>query len=102
MAESKPQGYKIKRVVFSEHFYFTLVQVLNYGLEEFGSVVAYNFNIEIERKTKLLSNLYLTFPENRYLPTKSKMYRNIILGKYMILYRIKPNTVEVLAIIIAQ
>ncbi|MDD2635104.1 MAG: type II toxin-antitoxin system RelE/ParE family toxin [Bacteroidales bacterium] len=98
MAERKPQGRKIKRVVFAEHFYFTLVKVLTYGLTEFGSFVAYNFNIEIERKTQMLSSLYLTFPENKFLPTKTKRYRNIILGKYMILYRIKPTTVEVLAI----
>lgn len=98
MAERKPQGHKIKRVIFAEHFYFTLVRVLTYGLEEFGSVVAYNFNMEIESKTQMLSNLYLAFPENKFIPTKTKMYRNIILGKYLILYRIKPTTIEVLAI----
>ncbi|MBN2777880.1 MAG: type II toxin-antitoxin system RelE/ParE family toxin [Bacteroidales bacterium] len=98
MAERKPTENKIKKVVFAEHFYFTLVEVLTYGLEEFGSVVAYNFNMEIESTTQNLSNLYLAFPENKFLPTKTKIYRNIVLGKYMILYRIKPTTVEVLAI----
>ena len=98
MAGRKPQGHKIKRVVFAEHFYISLLQVLTYGLTEFGSVVAYNFNKEIERKTQMLSNLYLAFPENKFLPTKTQIYRNIILVKYMILYRIRLTTVEVLAI----
>jgi toxin ParE1/3/4 len=98
MAGTKPPGIKTKRVVFAENFYATLINVLRFGLEEFGSSVAYNFNIEIEHKTQMLSQLYLAYPENRFLPTKSKMYRNIILGKYLILYRIKPDRVEVLAI----
>lgn len=54
MAEGAPQRCKVKRVVYAEHFYYSLIQVLTFGLEEFGSVVAYNFNIEIERKTQML------------------------------------------------
>jgi toxin ParE1/3/4 len=41
---------------------------------------------------------YNMHPECRFLPTKSEMYRNIIQGNYLIIYRISPNRVEVLRV----
>lgn len=98
MAEKTPKRLKVKRVVTSAYFIATQNQVIEYGAEQFGYALAINLDIEIEKRVQALSNLYEFYPENRYLPTKSKIYRNIILGKYMILYRIKSATVEVLAI----
>jgi plasmid stabilization system protein ParE len=43
-----------------------------------------------------LNAQYLLHPECRYLETKNKIYRNIILGSYLIIYRITPNKIEVL------
>jgi len=40
--------------------------------------------------------LFLIYPECRHLETKTQMYRNIILGKYLIIYRIKTEKIEVL------
>jgi toxin ParE1/3/4 len=31
-----------------------------------------------------------------HLKTKTKKYRNVILGSYLIIYRIRPNSIEVL------
>lgn len=89
---------KVKRVITSNYFVATQDDVVEYGAIEFGVALAIKLDTEIEKRVQGLSNLYELYPENKFLPTKTKMYRNIILGKYMILYRIKPTTVEVLAI----
>ena len=38
----------------------------------------------------------LKYPECRFLPTKRKMYRNIIWQNYLIIYKVKKLVVEVL------
>ena len=43
-----------------------------------------------------LETQYLLHPECRHLETKTKMYRNIILGSYLIIYRIRAHKIEVL------
>jgi plasmid stabilization system protein ParE len=38
------------------------------------------------------------YPECRFLPTKTQIYRNIIWGNYLIIYRIRRDSVEVLSL----
>jgi plasmid stabilization system protein ParE len=38
------------------------------------------------------------YPECRFLPTKTQIYRNIIWGNYLIIYKIKREIVEVLSL----
>ena len=45
---------------------------------------------------------YLIYPECRHLQTKNKIYRNIILGSYLIIYRVTAQSVEVLRILRAE
>ncbi|NBL64626.1 type II toxin-antitoxin system RelE/ParE family toxin [Flavobacterium sp. NST-5] len=66
-----------------------------YGLVTFGQNAADFFFEEILRLVNNLSNQYYFHPECRYLPTKSHKYRNIILGSYLIVYRVKTK-IEVL------
>ena len=56
------------------------------------------FNTEIQ---KILPNPYI-YPECRYLPTKTQIYRNIVWGNYLIIYKIKKDTVEVLSLFHAK
>ncbi len=98
MARKVTKGLKVKRVVLSTYFIETQNQVIEYGAELFGYTLALKLDKEIEKRVQELSTLYELHPENKFITTKTKIYRNIILGKYMILYRIKPTTVEVLAI----
>lgn len=44
----------------------------------------------------LHKSCYLLHPEYRHLETKTKKYRNIIFGSYLIIYRVTPNRIEVL------
>jgi len=45
---------------------------------------------------RALKNLYELHPECRFIVTKNRMYRNIIFGSYLIIYRITPSRIEVL------
>ena len=46
-----------------------------------------------------LDKTYLLYPECRWLPTQSRMYRNIILDSYLIICRVTDTRVEVLNIV---
>jgi hypothetical protein len=52
----------------------------------------------LQRVEKLDSN-YTVYPECRHIPTKSRMYRNIILDAHLIIYRITDRRIEVLDVI---
>ncbi len=45
----------------------------------------------------ILPNPYI-YPECRFLPTKTQIYRNIIWGNYLIIYKVKKDIVEVLSV----
>ncbi|WP_404827703.1 type II toxin-antitoxin system RelE/ParE family toxin [Flavobacterium shii] len=69
-----------------------------YGTETFGLKHADYFIEEIYSYLGNLSKDYLIHPECHHLKTKTKKYRNIILGSYLIIYRIRPNRIEVLRV----
>lgn len=86
-----------KEVVTSYPFdNFDLIDIYEYGLVEFGEKLASAFISEIYKYIERLETEYLLHPECRHLETKTKIYRNIILGSYLIIYRIRPNRIEVL------
>ena len=91
MAEGKKLQVKI-----SLAFLFDLDGVFNYGQETFGRRQAENYENEIWELIERLSNSYHLFPECRHLPTRSKMYRWIILDAHLIIYRITKEEVQVL------
>jgi plasmid stabilization system protein ParE len=86
------------KVVVSEQYSDDLKNIFQYGLETFGLVVAFSFYDNIERLVSNLEFEYFMYPECRFLPTKSKIYRNIILESYLIIYRIAPARIEVLRV----
>jgi plasmid stabilization system protein ParE len=69
-----------------EYFYYGL----HYGIEK-AEKLRNGFNAAA---ASILPNPYI-FPECRFLPTKTQIYRNIIWGNYLIVYRIKKNVIEV-------
>ena len=94
MAEEKRLPVKI-----SLPFLHDLDEVFNYGLETFGQKQAENYENEIWELIERLPNSYHLFPECRHLPTKSKMYRWIILDAHLIIYRITKEEVQVLRLL---
>lgn len=87
---------KIRKVVRSEQVVIDLADIYQYGLETFGRTTAEIFLEEIIYLIQGLSFQYYQHPECRFLPTKTKKYRNIIIGKYLIIYRIAPGRIEIL------
>jgi len=65
----------------------------------FGSSQAERYLQKIEKSLIMLYDFYLAYPACRYLLTKSRKYRNIILDSHLIIYRITNERIEVLDII---
>lgn len=87
---------KIRKVIRSQEIVVDLANIYQYGLETFGITSADIFLEELNHMIHGLSFQFDMYPECRFLPTKSKIYRNIIIGKYLILYRVKQTQVQVL------
>ena len=73
-----------------------LLDIYEYGEATFGEKLASSFINEIYYYIEKLETEYLLHPECRHLETKTKIYRNIILGSYLIIYRIRAHRIEVL------
>jgi plasmid stabilization system protein ParE len=87
-----------KEVVLTTLAQADIKAVFEYGAETFGFIAAKAFVAEVYMSIWGLDYQYNMHPECRFLPTKSKMYRNIIQGNYLIIYRITPKRVEVLRV----
>jgi plasmid stabilization system protein ParE len=87
---------EILEVAFSDQALKSLHQIYEYGIETFSLTSATVYLDELVEKIESLSENYLLYPQCRYLPTKSKKYRNMIFGTYLVLYRITKSRIEVL------
>jgi toxin ParE1/3/4 len=90
---------QILEVAISEMALTSLEKVYEYGIETFALTAATIFIEELISRIEQLSTSYLYHPECRYLATKSQMYRNLIHGSYLVIYRISPTRVEVLNVL---
>jgi toxin ParE1/3/4 len=87
----------VKKKVVKSNFYFKDIQeIFEYGEATFGEKAALSFFDDLLITVRDLESQYYLHPECRHLTTKTKKYRNIILGSYLIIYRITPNRIEVL------
>ena len=87
---------KQKEVVRSTFYLADIQDIFEYGEATFGEKAALFFYEDIRSIVRSLETHYLLHPECRHLETKTKMYHNIILGSYLIIYRIKAHKIEVL------
>jgi len=87
-----------KKVVWSEFVEQDLEGIFLWGEETFGFIVADRYTDYMLEQIQQLEYWYLMHPQCRQLPTKNKIYRNIITDSHRIIYRILPNRVEVLRI----
>ncbi len=81
----------VKRIVTTAVFDVMLFNTVDFGEQIFGVSIVNAFLGNVRKIIKTLLTQHQFYPENKFLPTK-KSYRNIIVGKYIILYRIKPTT----------
>lgn len=85
-----------KEVVKSEFYYLDIQNIYEYGEATFGVRLADSFFDLILNDVESLETQYFLHPECRHLETRTKIYRNIILGSYLIIYRIRANQIQVL------
>ena len=88
-----------KEVVTSRYYEVHLVEILEYSIETFGYVQACKYFNKIAQLVERLDTYYTCYPPCRHIPTKSRMYRNIILDAHLIIYRITEQRIEVLDIV---
>ncbi|MEI6047836.1 MAG: type II toxin-antitoxin system RelE/ParE family toxin [Bacteroidota bacterium] len=88
-----------KPVIYSIQFKQDVIDVYKYSIETFGKIHAENYLDNIYRLVDNLYAIYDIYPECRHLPTKSRMYRWIILDSHLIIYRITATEIQVLRIV---
>jgi plasmid stabilization system protein ParE len=87
-----------KKEVITSNLFDTvdLLDIYEYGEATFGERLAIHFIAEIYSILENLDTHYLLHPECRHLVTKTKIYRNITIGYYLIIYRVRATRIEVL------
>ena len=87
----------IRQVIITDLALDELHSEILYHRLNTSEVFASTMKIEFMKKVdSILLNPYI-YPECRFLPTKTQIYRNIIWGNYLIIYRIKKDVIEVLS-----
>jgi plasmid stabilization system protein ParE len=79
-----------KEVIHSQFYYKDIQDVFEYGEASFGEKAALHFYEDLKLMVRNLETEYLLHPERRHLETKTKIYRNIILGSYLIFIELEP------------
>jgi len=88
-----------KAVEISDEFKAHRTYIYDYTLDIFGYIQAERYLQKIQDALGTLYDSYLSYPECRHIPTKSRMYRNIIMDSHLIIYRVTFSRIEVLDII---
>jgi len=85
-------------IVVKEYALIQLEEEYTYFFKEYSEKYADTF---FDAFFKVIENIlphYLSFPECRFLKTKNKIYRNIIWGNYLIVFKIGKKKIEVLCL----
>jgi len=90
---------KAREVVQSVSSIADISDIYDYGLDTFGQQVAETLLFELYQNIAGLSVKYMIHPECKHMATKTQIYRNIIVGKYLTIYRITSKRIEVLRVI---
>ena len=88
-----------KPYVVTRKFKESRMAIYEYSLDTFGYLQAERYLQKIDKSLDKLPDSYTANPECRFIATKSRKYRNIILDAHLIIYRISSERIEVLDII---
>ena len=89
---------EVKSVVITSYAMQTLNKEFEYHKENSSLAFANKLKNSFVELVDGLSQKYLVFPECRFLPSKNKVYRNIVWRDYLIIYKILKKEVLVLGI----
>ena len=95
----KPKKDIAKKIIIQPQFDIQMADILEYGIEQFGARVAYNFYANVMNMIFALPTMPHIHPKNRFVESsKRKVYRNIFVEKYAVLYSVTANTISIITI----
>ena len=89
---------KPKEIIIKEFAFKQLEEEYKYYSTIYSIDFAEEFRIQFFELINKILPSYNSNPECRFLPTKNKIYRNIIWNRYLIVYKINRNTIDILSI----
>ena len=87
-----------KEIDIKQNCFDELENHFDYYSENYSMRFAESFRAEFFAIVFSIPIFHLKYPECRYLPTKNKIYRCLAWGDFVIIYKIKPKTIDVLSL----
>ena len=95
----KPKKNTAKKVVIQSQFDIQMANILEFGIEQFGAKVAYDFYKNVMSQIVTLPAMPHIHPKNRFIEsTEKKAFRNILVEKYAILYSVTTRIIRIITI----
>lgn len=89
---------EIKEVIITEHALQTVRDEFEYLKENVSPEFAYKFRDEFPKQVEAILPFYLKHSECRFLPARNKIYRNLVWGNYLIIYKLLEKEILILGI----
>ena len=85
-------------IIITPHALLTVYNEFTY-LKEFASdKIAHEFKTGFVEKVDAILPHYFIYPECRFLITKNNLYRNIVWGNYLLVFKVLKNEILVLGV----
>jgi len=89
----------MKKVIIQPQFDIQMANILEFGIEQFGAKVAYDFYMNVMNQIVALPSMPHIHPKNRFIEsTEKKVFRNILVEKYAVLYSVTTHFICVITI----
>ncbi|HKR05516.1 MAG TPA: hypothetical protein VJY62_12850 [Bacteroidia bacterium] len=85
-------------IVIKEFALHQLKEEYDYFKTKHSLFYAEEFRLDFFKKIYSIVPFYKSFPECRFLRTKKKIYRNVVWENYLIVFKIKPELIEILTL----
>ena len=86
------------QIIIRESALIDLEKECKYLAENYSVDYAEKFRLAFFEEIKTILPHPVIYPECRFLKTKGRIYRNIIWGNYLIIYKIKGHHIEILVL----
>ena len=94
-----PQRNVAKKMIIQPQFDIQMADILKFSIEQFGAKVAYDFYTNVMNKIIALPSMPHIHPKNRFIETtEKKVFRNILVEKYAVLYSVTARTIRIITI----
>ena len=89
----------MKKLIIQPQFDIQMANILEFGIKQFGAKVAYDFYKNVINQIITLPSMPHIHPKNRFIESsEKKVFRNILVEKYAILYSVTTHLIRVITI----